>query len=88
MGQDRELSVEERRLVLNTVHKYISIWEASEISNLTKDRDLLISQLKTDTEFKTEFEEVLNEEINKQMEEFVLSKEEVVDDEEKNGLIS
>ena len=39
MGQDRVFSDEEKRFALETVKKYIEIWEKSEADNLTADRD-------------------------------------------------
>lgn len=39
MGQDRDFSEEERRFALQTVAKFIKIWEAEQRDNLTKDRD-------------------------------------------------
>ena len=39
MGQDREFTDEEKRFALNTVKKYIAIWEQEERDALTADRD-------------------------------------------------
>lgn len=45
MGQDRVFSDEEKRFALETVKKYIEIWEKSEADNLTADRDRRIELL-------------------------------------------
>ena len=45
MGQDREFTEQEKRFALETVQRYIQIWEKSEQDNLTADRDRRIELL-------------------------------------------
>lgn len=45
MGQDRELTEEQKRFVLETVEKYIEIWEKEERVALESDRDRRLEAL-------------------------------------------
>ena len=45
MGQDRELTVEQKRFALETVDKYIAIWEQNVRSSLEADRDRRLKAL-------------------------------------------
>jgi len=40
MGSDRQFTDDERRLALDTVQNFKSIWEKCEVENLTRDRNL------------------------------------------------
>lgn len=55
MGQDRVFSMEERKFILETIHKFRCYWEEFEKAKLEADRDALIVEKKND-------EEVINEE--------------------------
>ena len=64
MGQDREFTDQEKRFALETVQRYIEIWEKSEQDNLTADRDRRIELVsgeaadpEQDAEAMTEFQE-------------------------------
>jgi septum formation topological specificity factor MinE len=45
MGQDRELTEEQKRFVLETIERYIEIWEKEEKVALEADRDRRLDAL-------------------------------------------
>ena len=45
MGQDRELSEQQKQFALATVEQYIHVWEEEERGALTADRDRRLSAL-------------------------------------------
>jgi len=47
MGQDRELSEEHKRFALETIERYIKIWEEEERVALAGDRDRRIEALES-----------------------------------------
>jgi hypothetical protein len=51
LGQDRELTDDEKRFVLNTVKNYKMTWEKTEQENLMKDRDRKLRIMDLDKEF-------------------------------------
>jgi hypothetical protein len=51
LGQDRELTPDERRFALSTVKSFKEIWERTEKESLTKDRDRQLAVLESDKEF-------------------------------------
>jgi len=48
LGQDRELTEQQKRFVLETVRSFQLAWESSEVRALTNDRDRKIEQMKVD----------------------------------------
>ena len=46
MGQDREFTEAERKLLLETIYRFRTHWEDYEYSCLEKDRDALVAQKK------------------------------------------
>mmetsp|Transcript_16946 Transcript_16946/g.22806 ORF Transcript_16946/g.22806 Transcript_16946/m.22806 type:complete len:99 (+) Transcript_16946:1031-1327(+) len=46
MGQDREFTAEEKRFTLETVERFIEIWEEEERNALAADRDRRLEALK------------------------------------------
>jgi len=54
MGQDRVFNQEERRFILETIHKYRTHWENFERDKLKMDRDALVAEKKKDEEIITE----------------------------------
>ncbi len=50
MGQDREITDEQKEFVLTTIKRYIEIWEAEEVAALQADRDRRLEALESDAE--------------------------------------
>ena len=50
LGQDRELTDDQRRFILETIKQFRSIWESKEAQNLRRDRDRRIAQLDRERE--------------------------------------
>jgi hypothetical protein len=50
LGQDRELTEDQRRFVLKTIAQFKQIWEEKERENLRRDRDRRIAQLEKERE--------------------------------------
>lgn len=51
LGQDRELTEDQRRFALETVLNFKNIWERTEIENLTRDRNRKLELMELDKEF-------------------------------------
>ena len=50
MGQDRELTNEQKEFALTTIERFIQIWEQEERVALAADRDRRLEALDTDAE--------------------------------------
>lgn len=50
MGQDRELTEEQKIFALSTIERFIKIWEEEERVALAADRDRRLEALETDAE--------------------------------------
>ena len=86
MGQDRELTDEQKRFILNTIKSYKEIWEGREIDNLTKDRDKKLKSIEEDKDFIENEASKLNDEEEKFIEEFLTTyrEGEIIDEELKD----
>ena len=51
LGQDREFSEDQRRFILNTLRKFIQLWEEKERRFLTRDRDLRLAAIENEKEY-------------------------------------
>lgn len=51
LGQDRELTAEQRRFAIQTIADFAAIWEEREKENLTKDRNLRLKMTELDKEY-------------------------------------
>lgn len=51
LGQDREFSEDQRRFILDTVRKFIQLWEEKERRFLTRDRDLRLEAIENEKEY-------------------------------------
>lgn len=67
LGQDRELTDEQRKFVLETVMNYSDIWERREIENLTRDRNLRLQM----TDLDKEYLENLNNKLQEEEEDYI-----------------
>ena len=70
MGQDRELTEEQKRFVLETVEKYIEIWEKEERVALESDRDRRLEALEQAPEDAGQAEVLIAQEIASEVEDF------------------
>lgn len=61
MGQDCELTDDQRRFVLQTVQVFREQWERAEVQCLTKDRDLKIELLARDPQLEADLQEKIGE---------------------------
>lgn len=84
LGQDRELTDEQKRFVLNTVRNYKEVWEKTEKDNLLRDRTRKLRIMEMDKEF-------LDNELSKQLEEeerhvedMINARDDIFDDEMKD----
>lgn len=71
MGQDRELTEDQKRFALETVERYIEIWEAEERLALSQDRDRRLAAMQADLDQEARTESVHAVEIANEIEEFV-----------------
>ena len=69
LGQDRELTDDQKRFVLQTVEKYRNTWEQRENSMLEKDRDDRLKVLEADKQWQAENAEALATEEEQHVEE-------------------
>ena len=56
MGQDRELTDDEKRFALRTVERYIDIWEENVRKSLEADRDKRLAATKVEVDADAEAE--------------------------------
>ena len=56
MGQDRELTDDEKRFALRTVERYIEIWEENVRKSLEADRDKRLAAIKVEVDADAEAE--------------------------------
>ena len=83
MGQDKELSDEDKRFVLSTVKAYKELWEEIERNNLTKDRSKRLSTIGEDKEFNENEQPRLQDDEERFVEDQMNQREDIVDDETK-----
>ena len=70
MGQDRELSVEQKTFALETIERYIHIWEQEERTALAADRDRRLEALEQDQETVAQNDTLMMQEVAAEIEEF------------------
>ena len=75
MGQDRELTDEQKRFALTTVKLYKEIWEKQEIACLTKDRDRKLELLNVDPEQAQANDDANNADITDKMDAMVVNED-------------
>jgi len=51
LGQDREFTDDQRRFILETIKKFISLWEEKERRFLTRDRDLRLQAIEDEKDY-------------------------------------
>jgi hypothetical protein len=51
LGQDREFTDDQRRFILETIQKFIGLWEEKERRFLTRDRDLRLQAIENEKEY-------------------------------------
>jgi hypothetical protein len=51
LGQDREFTDDQRRFILETIEKFIKLWEEKERRFLTRDRDLRLQAIENEKEY-------------------------------------
>jgi len=84
LGQDRELSDDDKRFILNTVKNYKELWEKIEHENLLKDRNRKLKIMELDKDFlDADMQKLLDEE-ERYVEEIINSREDLFDDEIKD----
>lgn len=88
LGQDREFTNDEKRLVLNTVQSYIRTWEAEERKNLEADRDRKLELLGVDVQQEAENLQTVQEQIERKIESALGEREDLAGDEELKDLES
>ena len=76
MGQDRELSENQRRIVLETVLAFKQAWEKAEQANLTADRDRKIAYRERDVQSEVEENATLIDNLENQIETAINSRPE------------
>ena len=89
LGQDREFTDDQRRFILETIKKFISLWEEKERRFLTRDRDLRLQAIEDEKDYIDQGDYAqLNEDEDKQVEDLVQAKDNegngFPDDESKN----
>lgn len=89
LGQDREFTDDQRRFILETIKKFISLWEEKERRFLTRDRDLRLQAIEDEKDYIEQGDYAqLNEDEDKQVEDLVQAKDNegngFPDDESKN----
>lgn len=70
MGQDREITDEQKKFTLETVERFIEIWEQEERVALEADRDRRLEALETDPEAGVQNDAVMAQEIAADIEDF------------------
>lgn len=70
MGQDREITDEQKQFTLETVERYIEIWEKEERVALEADRDRRLEALEVDPEAGVQNDAVMAQEIAGEIEDF------------------
>lgn len=83
LGQDRQISQEEKIFLLRTVKRFKEIWETVEKQNLTNDRDQKLGQLDDDKEFLDNEATKAADEEEKYVEEQINAREDIQDDDTK-----
>jgi hypothetical protein len=83
MGQDKQISKNDKLFILRAVKKYKEIWEQVERDNLTKDRDAKLGQLDGDKDFQENEASKANDEEEKYVEEQIQAREDIADDDTK-----
>lgn len=74
MGQDRELTDEQKEFALTTVERFIEIWEAEERSALQADRDRKLEALEVDAETAAQNDALMAQDIANEVEEYEFKK--------------
>ena len=74
MGQDRELTVEQKEFALTTVERFIQIWEEEERVALAADRDRKLEALEVDAETAAQNEALMAQDIVTEVEEYEFTK--------------
>lgn len=88
LGQDREFSLDEKRFALQTVQTFISTWEKEERDTLTADRDRKVEALRIDPTEAAEAAQQQNDDMDKQIEEAFVEREDLAGDDELKDLCS
>lgn len=70
MGQDRELTEEQKNFALTTIERFIQIWEEEERVALAGDRDRRLEALDTDQENAAQNDVILSQEIAQEVEDY------------------
>lgn len=65
MGQDRELTADQRRFILTTARAYKNQWERAETQCLTMDRDRRIDLINKDPQVEIDLQEKVSETLQK-----------------------
>ena len=86
LGQDRELTDDQKRFVLETAQQFKLAWEQFEVDKLTLDRDSRVKTVNEDKEYVGEHLEELKEEEEKFIEDKLAEYDEFDDDDQKNLL--
>ena len=63
MGQDREITDEQKTFVLTTIKRFIEIWELEERVALKDDRDRRLEALDTDAETIAQNDAIMAQEV-------------------------
>ena len=74
MGQDRELTDEQKEFALTTIERFIEIWEQEERVALTADRDRRLEALDVDAEAVAQNDAALALEIATEVEDYEFTK--------------
>lgn len=74
MGQDRELTDEQKQFALETVERFIEIWESEERVALASDRDRKLEALDIDAETAAQNEALMAQDIVAEVDEFEFKK--------------
>jgi len=83
LGQDRELSDDDKRFVLNTVKNYREMWVANENENLLRDRNRKLRIMELDKEFMDSDAQRMFDEEERYVDEYINSRDDIFDDEMK-----
>lgn len=74
MGQDRELTDEQKEFALTTIERFIEIWEQEERVALAADRDRRLEALDVDAEAAAQNDAALSLEIATEIEDYEFTK--------------
>lgn len=74
MGQDRELTDEQKEFALTTVERFIQIWEEEERVALAADRDRKLEALEIDADTAAQNEALMAQDIVAEVEDYEFKK--------------